>query len=86
MSLQHELRGALESWGVAPAGGLTMDSPLIDGAMLDSLALFNLTLWVEEQIGSPIDPATFNLRTEWRSPASILRFIAERTAKSDCLG
>ena len=52
------------------------DTPLIRSGLLDSLALFNLVLWVEEQTGQPLDPTTVDIRHDLDCVASILRFVA----------
>jgi len=63
---------------------LTPQSSLIKSGLLDSLALFNLALWVEAEIGAPIDLATIELAECWDTAAAIAVFIAaeRRRAKS----
>lgn len=51
------------------------DTSLIQSGLLDSSALFNLALWIENHTNSPIDPASFDLPTEWDTVACILEFI-----------
>ena len=54
------------------------DVPLFGDGRLDSLALVNLVQWVEEQIGTRIDPATFDLRREWETVGGVVAFIVRR--------
>lgn len=57
---------------------LATDTALVASGLLDSLALFRLMMWVEEQIGQPLDPATLDIPAQWATPAEIARFIAAR--------
>lgn len=52
------------------------DTSLVRSGLLDSLALFHLVLWVEEQTGQPLDPTQVNIRDELDSVAGILRYVA----------
>ena len=82
MSPQDELFALIESWDVRLEGELKADTPLIASGVFDSLALFNLVFWVEQKIGSPIDPTALDLATEWATVNDILRFI-ERQRDQD---
>jgi acyl carrier protein len=57
------------------------DSSLIRSGLLDSLALFQLSLWIEGEVGAPIDPDEIDLAEEWDTPNDIARFIATRRGK-----
>jgi acyl carrier protein len=77
MSLQEELMAAMRAWEVElPELGLT--TPLITSGLFDSSALFNLVLWVEEKIGAPVEPATFDLVKEWDTVTDVVSFIEKR--------
>ena len=58
------------------------ETSLIRSGLLDSSALFNLTLWIEEHAISPVDPASFDLSREWDTIAGILNFIDKQQNKS----
>jgi len=58
------------------------ETSLIQSGLLDSSALFNLALWIENHTNSPIDPASFDLPTEWDTMACILAFIEKQNAKT----
>jgi GNAT superfamily N-acetyltransferase/acyl carrier protein len=74
MSLRDELIAALSGWSAwQPVEG--DDQSLIGSGRLDSSALFELSLWIEERVGRPLDPATFSVARDWDSPRSILVFI-----------
>lgn len=70
-----ELLHALESWGVGAASDLQRVS-LVKSGRLDSVALFNLAIWIEEKVGRPVDPSSFNMQEAWDTTESILGFIA----------
>jgi acyl carrier protein len=69
---------------IAPSiTGLSLDSEILESGLFDSLALVSLVGWVEEEIGRPIDPATFDLTVEWKRVADVAAFIErERAAPS----
>ena len=48
---------------------------LIQSGLLDSLALFDLSVWIEEQIGRPIDPGEIDILVLWDNPQAIAHFI-----------
>jgi acyl carrier protein len=50
-------------------------SSLIQSGLLDSLALFDLSVWIEEQVGQPIDPGEIDIAELWDSPRAIAHFI-----------
>jgi acyl carrier protein len=73
--LTAELLAALEGWGVHANGADPEDFVLVSSGALDSLGLFELSVWIEEKVGRAINPAAFDLRNEWDTPARIVRFI-----------
>jgi acyl carrier protein len=60
---------------------VSLESSLIRSGLLDSLALFQLSLWIEGEVGAPIDPDEIDLVEEWDTPNDIARFIANRRDK-----
>jgi acyl carrier protein len=73
--LRDELLAFLADQGVEPDGDGEL---LFETGLLDSLALFNLVLWIEERTGAPIDPTSFDLAQEWASVREILAFLHAR--------
>jgi len=51
------------------------DTPLLSSGLLDSLALFNLTLWIEEEIGRMLDIFNLDIKEQWETPAQIAAYI-----------
>lgn len=74
-SLRTQLLSLFDLWDVQIDGGVGADTPLIDSGQFDSLALFNLAMWIERQVGTTIDMTSFDLATEWNSVDDILSFI-----------
>ncbi len=50
-------------------------TPLIQSGLLDSLGLMRLAIWIEEEVGHPLNPGTFDLATEWNTVSEIVTFI-----------
>ena len=67
---------------VAPDTAWSPDTPLFGDGRLDSLGLVLLVTWVEQQIGRPIDPVGFDLRTEWATAWAVAAFIARHADRS----
>lgn len=72
--LRDELVGLIRTWSSVPLS-LDDDTSLIASGLLDSLALFNLILWIEEKTGRSIEPTSVNLVAEWDSIPRILQYI-----------
>jgi acyl carrier protein len=79
VSLREELLAFLDGQGVELPAGAPDEEPLFEGR-LDSLALFNLVIWIEERLGAAIDPTAIDIAQEWRSVRDILAFVAARTS------
>ena len=81
-SAQEELLALIASWDVPMDGPLDTDTPLIGSGLFDSLALFNLMVWIEERVGEPIDPTAVDLAKEWDTVDDIVSFIEEKRNRS----
>ncbi|HKU85060.1 MAG TPA: acyl carrier protein [Casimicrobiaceae bacterium] len=81
MNLRDQLLHVIGSWDLARDEALRDDTPLITSGLLDSLALFNLAAWVEDQCGGAIDPATFDVVREWNSIADVVSFVERRRSR-----
>lgn len=80
MTLRDELLALVRSWDLELEEELRDDTSLVKSGLFDSLALWNLVLWVEEQIGAPLDPSSFDLAEEWDTVDDLVRFVAKRRA------
>ena len=81
MTRRDQLLELIRGWNLQLDGPLTTDTPLITSGLFDSQALFNLMVWIEEQIGRPIDPASLDFVVEWNTVGDIVGFI-ERTRRT----
>ncbi len=74
-SLHDRLVAFIEEAAVNLNGQLREDTSLIKSGLFDSLALFNLATWIEQEIDPEVDLTGFDLSKEWDTIAAILRFI-----------
>jgi acyl carrier protein len=75
VSLQNELIAEIETWGLALRSRVSHDTLLIDSGVFDSMALFHLLHWIEDRVGTPIDPTAFDLTTEWQTVDRVAQFV-----------
>jgi acyl carrier protein len=75
MSLHERLLKFLQELDLELNDELTDDTSLIKSGVLDSLSLFKLAAWVEQEIGGQVDLREFNLIEEWDTIAEILNFV-----------
>ena len=71
----QEIRALLRKYGVFLDETFDDHAALISSGRLDSLALFQLILWVEVKIGHPVNLRTVNLASEWDSIGRILQYV-----------
>jgi len=74
-TLLDELRGFLHSQDLLLPDGFDEETPLVSSGILDSLALVNLTAWVEEKVGTVLDPAAIEIGEHWNTMRAIVAFI-----------
>jgi len=75
MSLREQLLKLLKNGDLDLPSDPGDDTPLISEGLVDSLGLFNLALWIETQIGTPIDLTSIDPSGEWDTIADILAFV-----------
>ena len=56
-------------------------TPLITSALVESLTLLNVAMWVEQQIDPTVDITAFDLTVEWDTVADILNFIEKHRSR-----
>ncbi len=76
-----ELLQALEASGVDVPPDLGDDTPLITSGLLDSTALFQVALWIDESVTPGLDLTAFNLAVEWDTVAKLLAFIERHASE-----
>jgi len=74
-ALRDELRTLIHTWNPALTTDLGDSTSLIASGLIDSLALFNLILWIETKSGRTIDAVSIDAAREWDSIAAILRYL-----------
>jgi acyl carrier protein len=77
MSLRDELVRVIEASGAHLPSELGDDTSLIRSGRLDSTALFELALWIEERVAPGLDLTAFDLAEEWDTLAKLLAFIEQ---------
>jgi acyl carrier protein len=53
----------------------------VRSGIIDSLALYQLILWIEEQVGKPVDPTKFDLADELDTVTSIANFVEKNRGR-----
>ena len=79
MGTEQELRKLIAESTSVSASELTNDTPLITSGLLDSLALFNLAVWIENRLGSNLRLAEIDIPHEWNTLDSITAFIEKHS-------
>jgi acyl carrier protein len=73
--LREQLRALIDELARPDGEPIDDDAPLISSGRLESIALLNVALWVEEQIDAAVEITSFDLAAEWDSVAQILEFV-----------
>lgn len=77
-ALRHEVVGILRESGVELPCDFDEHTSLVRSGLVDSTALFQLVLWIEERAGGPFDPADFDLAEELDTVEKLLAFTERR--------
>ena len=75
MSLREQLINVITESDLELDGDLKDDTSLIKSGRFDSMALFNLVLWIEGNIDSKVDFTEIDVAKEWDTIANILDFV-----------
>lgn len=78
MTTAERLMDFLQGLNIDLNGGLSLGTRLFETGALDSLSLFNLAQWIEDEVGRGLDLTAFNILEEWATPAKILKFLEEK--------
>jgi acyl carrier protein len=82
MGVRDELVRVIESSGVSLPDDLDEHTSLIQSGLIDSSALFDLALWIEERVAPGLDLTRFDLAEEWDSLAKLHAFIERHRANA----
>jgi len=66
--------------GINLSEELNDNTSLIKSGLFDSLALLELGILIEKEIGSQIDLTSIDIREDWDSIANILNFIRKQNS------
>ena len=83
LSVRQRLIAFLEDLDLDIDLGLNGAAPLTASGRFDSLALLRLALWVEQEVGSAVDPAECDFMEEWRTVDSVVQFVARQRTDND---
>ena len=75
IELRAELLRVIGQSGASVPDDVRDDASLIRSGLLDSTALFELAVWIEERIAPGLDLTTFDLAEEWDTLAKLMRFV-----------
>ena len=81
--LREELHSLLSEHTHRLGQPLDDDTPLISSGVLDSLAVFNLVVWIEGKLGKTVDPLVTDFASAWDTVALIIKFIEDSTSPAD---
>ena len=74
-SPHDELIAAFATWSPALVADVARDTPLLTSGRLDSTAVFQLLLWIEERAGHSIDVTTIDMLSQWNTVNDIIAFV-----------
>ena len=75
MALHEELLSAFATWSPSLAHDVARETPLLTSGRLDSVALFQLLLWIEGKIGRPIDVTAVDMPAQWNTVDMIVSYV-----------
>jgi len=74
-SPHDELIAAFATWSPALAQDVARDTPLLSTGRLDSMAVFQLLLWIEARAGHSIDVTAVDMPSQWNTVNDIIAFV-----------
>lgn len=75
MSPHEDLIAAFATWSPALSRDVARDTPLLTSGRLDSTAVFQLLLWIEERAGHAIDVTAIDMLAQWDTVDAIIAFV-----------
>jgi len=81
VSTRDDVIALIESWNLTMPKNWDGDTSLVRSGVIDSLALYQLILWIEEQVGKPVDPTKFDLASELDTVTGITRFVEKNRGR-----
>lgn len=75
IALRAELLRVIAQSGASVPDDVQDDASLIRSGLLDSTALFELAVWIEERTTPGLDLTTFDLAEEWDTLGKLMLFV-----------
>jgi acyl carrier protein len=75
VALRAELLSVIAQSGASVPDDVQDEASLIRSGLLDSTALFELAVWIEERVTPGLDLTTFDLAEEWDTLGKLMRFV-----------
>jgi acyl carrier protein len=75
VSPHDDLITAFATWSPALAQDIARDTPLLTSGRLDSMAVFQLLLWIEARVGHAIDVTAIDMPAQWNTVDAIVAFV-----------
>jgi acyl carrier protein len=85
-ALLAELRRLIMADAPTIAPDLPDSAPLISSGLLESAALLNVALWVEDRLGVALELAELDLAAEWDSMSAIVGFVERHCSRQTVRG
>jgi hypothetical protein len=79
VSLHQELLKLLREQEIKFDNAFNERTSLIRSGLLNSLALFNIANWIEEQVPPSVDLTSFDVSKEWDTVEDILKFVQKHS-------
>ena len=75
MSPHDDLIAAFATWSPSLAENVARDTPLLSSGRLDSMAVFQLLMWIEARVGHAIDVTAIDMPAQWNTVNDIIAFV-----------
>jgi len=75
VSPHDDLIAAFATWSPSLAENVARDTPLLTSGRLDSMAVFQLLLWIEARVGHAIDVTAIDMPAQWNTVNDIMAFV-----------
>ncbi|HET6463781.1 MAG TPA: phosphopantetheine-binding protein [Candidatus Krumholzibacteria bacterium] len=75
MSPHEDLIAAFVTWSPSLAENVARDTPLLTSGRLDSMAVFQLLMWIEERLGHTLDVTVIDMPAQWNTVNDIIAFV-----------
>jgi len=75
VSPHDDLIAAFATWSPSLAENVARDTALLSSGRLDSMAVFQLLMWIEARVGHAIDVTAIDMPAQWNTVNDIIAFV-----------